>query len=55
MLQVRGDVDLGEEAVRAEHCAKLRTQHLQGDTAPVPESLEHGRTGVGPPASRSAL
>ena len=35
MLQVRGDLDLGEKALDAEHRAELRLEHLERDLAVV--------------------
>ncbi len=39
MLEVGGDLDLGQEAVPAQHGGELGVQHLDGDLAAVPEVL----------------
>ena len=33
MIEPRGDLDLGEESLGAEHRAELRTEHLECDLA----------------------
>ena len=37
MLEIRGDFDLAQEPIDAEHGAELRLEHLEGDTTLVPE------------------
>ena len=39
MLQVGGDLDLGQEPLAAEHGGELGVQHLDGDLAAVPQVL----------------
>jgi hypothetical protein len=39
VLQVGGELDLGQEALRADDGGKLGPQHLDGDSTVVPEIL----------------
>ena len=39
MLQVGGDLDLGQEPLGADHGGELGAQHLEGDPPVVPEVL----------------
>ena len=54
MLQVRRDLDLGQEPLDAEHGAELRVEDLERDRAVVPEvAREVHRRHAAAPISRS--
>ena len=54
MLQIRGDADLGEESLDAEHRAELGVEHLERDVAVVPDvAREVHRRHAAAPISRS--
>ena len=41
MLEIRGELDLGQESLGADHGRELGPKHLERDLAVVPEVLGH--------------